>query len=207
MKNLILSIVLFFMFFNKGYSQDITSSKVKYAFERRVYERWDKFRPWWWFKVLYRKYDDEDRRNVLNLTPIMVTTGITKDYTESQKKSIDTIFNAKIADAADRLINKRWILFDEAKYTEVLLRIGLKLEQAAELGLSFNEQFVLSERMLSYMSTIDILLNSFIGDAEKSLQINKYIKEMEEFEKFLDSILVIQRKSNSLQNIDNERPN
>ncbi|MEM9364090.1 MAG: hypothetical protein AAGA43_15725 [Bacteroidota bacterium] len=198
MKKLILTLfALVVLFgFDDAYSQSHQGVNVQYAFERRVYKRWDKFRPWWWFKIVYRKYDNEDRRNILQLVPTVVQTSITKDYTESQKKSVDTIFRAKVIDAIDRVNNKRWILFDERKVNEHVARITEKLERGNALGWSTSEQLVLGRKLLAITESIETLLGSFIPDADKSLQIHKLIKELEDFDRFLDFYIKIQSISN-----------
>lgn len=192
--------ILLFMFAASGFevlhAQSHQGKNVQYAFERIVYKRWDKFRPWWWFKIVYRKYDDEDRRNILQLVPTVVETSITKDYTESQKKSVDTIFRAKVIDAIDRVNNKRWILFDEDKVNEMVVRITEKLNRGGQLGWSTSEQLVLGRKLLAITESIETLLKSFIPDADKSLQIHKLIKELEEFDKFLDFYIKVQSISN-----------
>ncbi len=196
MKSKLFCIVILFFLFAQ---QDLQAQNVKHAFERVVYKRWDKFRPWWWFNIAYKKYDNEDRRNILQLAPIFLETSITKDYTESQKKSIDTIFRVKVLDAMDRVVTKRWILFDEQKAAEIVLRITRKLGEGANLGWSFQEQLVLGQRFLSLRTDIDTLLKSFISDADKSLEIHAIIKKLEEFERFLDFYILAQNINNLQQ--------
>ena len=154
---------------------------AEYAFERVVFERWNRFRPRWWFKWIYRKYDDEDRRNILYLAPIMVSTTITADYTERQKLNTDTIFRNEVNLALDRVMQKQWILFDEERVLERYNRIDQLMEELMENGLDVEQILRLEAKIFMEHEKIDIVQNSYIGDAEKSLGINEYIDELDIF--------------------------
>ncbi|WP_431129973.1 hypothetical protein [Flagellimonas flava] len=183
MSRLTLITIIFSVLFSIGPIEDATAQRKnsEYAFERRVYKRWNRFRPWWWFKIAYRKYDNEDRRNILQLAPIMVSTTITKDYTDNQKKSIDTIFRREINLALDKVIKKRWILFDEDRVVERYERIDFLMESLMDRGMPVEELLRIEDLFFMQREKIDIVEDSYIGDAEKSDAINNYIKDLDDF--------------------------
>ncbi|MDE3744040.1 hypothetical protein [Maribacter polysaccharolyticus] len=160
----------------------------QYAFERVVYQRWNRFRPWWWFKIVYRKYDDEDRRNVLQLAPIMATTAITRDYADNQKKSIDTLFRQKVNVAVDRVLQKRWIMFDEERVLERYGYIDTIITELMEEGWGTADILKIENLFFMQREKIQIVEDSYIGDAEKSEAINTYLKDLDDFIKVLNTL-------------------
>ena len=174
-KNLFLLVFIAFIFVQAQ------RQNSEYAFERIVFERWNRFRPWWWFKWVYRKYDDEDRRNILQLAPIMVSTTITMDYTENQKKNTDTIFRQQVNMAMDKVLQKRWILFDEARVLQKYEHIDELMGQLMANGMSVEELIRMEDIFFMQREKIEIVQDSYISDAEKSDAVNGYMKDLDDF--------------------------
>lgn len=178
-------IITFLLISFKSFSQ-LDVDMNKHAFQRTSFRIWDEWRPWLYFNIANRKYKEEDRRTMYTRARQMSQWAIYWDHYDIFERQTDSTYTNETYKALDRTLNKNWILTQRPKVE----KLDEAIQKAFETSIDFRVEpayfDILQEQYLTIRQNIDITLDSYVADAEKSKSIDIYISELLNFLKFLN---------------------
>lgn len=177
--------IFFLLICSNSFSQ-LDVEMNKHAFQRTSFKIWDKWRPWWYFYIANRKYNDEDRRTMYARARQMSQWAIYWDHYDIFERQTDSTFTNETYKALDRTLNKNWILTQRPKVEKLEELIQEAFITSINFEMNPNYFNVLEEQYFTIRENIDITLNSYVSDGEKSKSIEVYISELSHFLKFLN---------------------
>ncbi len=181
-KIIVIAIVLFSI---KSYAQ-LDVDMNKHAFQRTSFRIWDEWRPWWYFYIANSKYKKDDRRTMYTRARQMSQWAIYWDHYDIFERQTDSTYTNETYNALDRTLNKNWILTQRPKVE----KLDKAIQKAFETSIDFEIELVyfgiLQEQYLTIRQNIDITLDSYVADVEKTKSIHIYMEELLDFLKFLN---------------------
>ena len=183
MQKIIIITILLISF--KSYAQ-LDVDMNKHAFQRTSFKIWDEWRPWWYFYIANSKYKKDDRRTMYTRARQMSQWAIYWDHYDIFERQTDSTYTNETYNALDRTLNKNWILTQRPKVE----KLDKAIQKAFETSIDFEIELVyfdiLQEQYLTIRQNIDITLDSYVADVEKTKSINIYMEELLDFLKFLN---------------------
>lgn len=159
MKNVIVLAVMIIIQSPAAKAQGVTQVEdrnKRLQIERMVFERWNKFRPVWYFWLFHNKYKKEDRRNIFQLAPTLLATEFNNQQTAIEKEKVDTIAHFHLMKEANILAEKHYHLhykkiFDRLNQSinELLIKCHATNVSNADISVFRDEQELLHEYLLS----------------------------------------------------------
>ena len=169
----------------KSYAQlDIDMNK--HAFQRTSFKIWDEWRPWWYFYIANSKYKKDDRRTMYTRARQMSQWAIYWDHYDIFERQTDSTYTNETYKALDRTLNKNWILIQRPKVEKLDKAIQKAFETSIDFEMELAYFDILHEQYLTIRQNIDITLDSYVADVEKTKSIHIYMEELLDFLKFLN---------------------
>lgn len=169
----------------KSYAQ-LDVDMNKHAFQRTSFKIWDEWRPWWYFYIANSKYKKDDRRTMYTRARQMSQWAIYWDHYDIFERQTDSTYTNETYKALDRTLNKNWILIQRPKVE----KLDKEIQKAFETSIDFEMELayfdILHEQYLTIRQNIDITLDSYVADVEKTKSIHIYMEELLDFLKFLN---------------------
>ncbi|RLD86660.1 MAG: hypothetical protein DRJ07_00240 [Bacteroidetes bacterium] len=183
MQKIIIITILLISF--KSYAQ-LDVDMNKHAFQRTSFKIWDEWRPWWYFYIANSKYKKDDRRTMYTRARQMSQWAIYWDHYDIFERQTDSTYTNETYKALDRTLNKNWILIQRPKVE----KLDKEIQKAFETSIDFEMELayfdILHEQYLTIRQNIDITLDSYVADVEKTKSIHIYMEELLDFLKFLN---------------------
>ena len=183
MQKIIIITILLISF--KSYAQ-LDVNMNKHAFQRTSFKIWDEWRPWWYFYIANSKYKKDDRRTMYTRARQMSQWAIYWDHYDIIERQTDSTYTNETYKALDRTLNKNWILIQRPKVEKLDKAIQKAFETSIDFEMELAYFDILHEQYLSIRQNIDITLDSYVADVEKTKSIHIYMEELLDFLKFLN---------------------
>ncbi len=168
----------------KSYAQ-LDVDMNKHAFQRTSFKIWDEWRPWWYFYIANSKYKKDDRRTMYTRARQMSQWAIYWDHYDIFERQTDSTYTNETYKALDRTLNKNWILIQRPKVEKLDKAIQKAFETSIDFEMELAYFDILHEQYLTIRQNIDITLDSYVADVEKTKSIHIYMEELLDFLKFL----------------------
>lgn len=181
-KIIVIAIVLFSL---KSYAQ-LDVDMNKHAFQRTSFRIWDEWRPWWYFYIANGKYKKEDRRTMYTRARQMSQWAIYWDHYDIFERQTDSTYTNETFKALDRTLNKNWILTQRPIVEKLDKAIQKAFETSIDFGMEPTYFDILQEQYVTIRQNMEITLDSYVADVEKTKSIQIYIDELLDFLKFLN---------------------
>lgn len=169
----------------KSYAQ-LDVDMNKHAFQRTSFKIWDEWRPWWYFYIANSKYKKDDRRTMYTRARQMSQWAIYWDHYDIFERQTDSTYTNETYNALDRTLNKNWILTQRPKVEKLDKAIQKAFETSIDFEMELAYFDILHEQYLTIRQNIDITLDSYVADVEKTKSIHIYMEELLDFLKFLN---------------------
>ncbi len=169
----------------KSYAQ-LDVDMNKHAFQRTSFKIWDEWRPWWYFYIANSKYKKDDRRTMYTRARQMSQWAIYWDHYDIFERQTDSTYTNETYKALDRTLNKNWILIQRPKVEKLDKAIQKAFETSIDFEMELAYFDILHEQYLTIRQNIDITLDSYVADVEKTKSIYIYMEELLDFLKFLN---------------------
>ncbi len=169
----------------KSYAQ-LDVDMNKHAFQRTSFKIWDEWRPWWYFYIANSKYKKDDRRTMYTRARQMSQWAIYWDHYDIFERQTDSTYTNETYKALDRTLNKNWILIQRPKVEKLDKAIQKAFETSIDFEMELAYFDILHEQYLTIRQNIDITLDSYVADVEKTKSIHIYMEELLDFLKFLN---------------------
>jgi len=169
----------------KSYAQ-LDVDMNKHAFQRTSFKIWDEWRPWWYFYIANSKYKKGDRRTMYTRARQMSQWAIYWDHYDIFERQTDSTYTNETYKALDRTLNKNWILIQRPKVEKLDKAIQKAFETSIDFEMELAYFDILHEQYLTIRQNIDITLDSYVADVEKTKSIHIYMEELLDFLKFLN---------------------
>lgn len=169
----------------KSYAQ-LDVDMNKHAFQRTSFKIWDEWRPWWYFYIANSKYKKDDRRTMYTRARQMSQWAIFWDHYDIFERQTDSTYTNETYKALDRTLNKNWILIQRPKVEKLDKAIQKAFETSIDFEMELAYFDILHEQYLTIRQNIDITLDSYVADVEKTKSIHIYMEELLDFLKFLN---------------------
>lgn len=179
MKKLILILMLTIIGISESNAQ-LTARHSKNAWQRTAYEKWDDFRPWWYFHIVNNRYRKRDRRTMYARMGQMTLWSVYADNYESHSRSLDSVVRQETYKALDKSLNKNYLVLQKTRVTELYDQIEDRVDSAIENGLPEELYAIVADEYANITTDIDFLRRSYSPDAEKYPLIEKQIARLEE---------------------------
>jgi hypothetical protein len=192
----ILGLILFFIlppsvFFAQAIVKDKNKNK---QLEREVmWSEWDGHSPGWfyWTIELFQddKYRDEDRRNMLQLVPIMVWTHYNKEKSEKEKAEVDKIAQDKLFILADMEIDYAYEMV-KSDLNALRGRVGLNIQKAKTVGVYQDMIEEISREYFRIESRIYTIRKSDLTNADRQAGYQSEIESLRKLIQVTDRIII-----------------
>lgn len=169
----------------KSYAQ-LDVDMNKHAFQRTSFKIWDEWRPWWYFYIANSKYKKDDRRTMYTRARQMSQWAIYWDHYDIFERQTDSTYTNETYKALDCTLNKNWILIQRPKVEKLDKAIQKAFETSIDFEMELAYFDILHEQYLTIRQNIDITLDSYVADVEKTKSIHIYMEELLDFLKFLN---------------------
>lgn len=179
MRKLTIFLLLAFLCQIKAKAQ-LTAKHSKNAWQRTAYEKWDDFRPWWYFHIVNNRYRKRDRRTMYARMGQMTLWSVYADNYESHSNSLDSVVRQETYKALDKSLNKNYLVLQKTRVTQLYDQIEDRVDSAIENGLPEELYSIVADEYLNITSDIDFLRRSYSPDAEKYPLLEKQIARLEE---------------------------
>ena len=179
MKKLVLILMLTIIGISESNAQ-LTARHSKNAWQRTAYEKWDDFRPWWYFHIVNNRYRKRDRRTMYARMGQMTLWSVYADNYESHSRSLDSVVRQETYKALDKSLNKNYLVLQKTRVTELYDQIEDRVDSAIENGLPEELYAIVADEYANITTDIDFLRRSYSPDAEKYPLIEKQIARLEE---------------------------
>jgi hypothetical protein len=177
------------------YAQSIVKDKHKNKqLEREVmWSEWDGHSPGWfyWTIELFQddKYRDEDRRNMLQLVPIMVMTQINKEKSEKEQEYVEAVAKDKLFILADMEIDYAYEMV-KSDLTTLRGRVGLTIQKAKTVGVYQDMIEEISREYFRIESRIYTLRKSDLTNADRQAGYQSEIESLRKLIQVTDRIII-----------------
>lgn len=179
-------IIITILFISLGSYAQLDVDMNKHAFQRTSFKIWDEWRPWWYFYIANSKYKKDDRRTMYTRARQMSQWAIYWDHYDIFERQTDSTYTNETYNALDRTLNKNWILTQRPKVEKLDEAIQKAFETSIDFEMELAYFDILHEQYLTIRQNIDITLDSYVADVEKTKSIHIYMEELLDFLKFLN---------------------
>jgi hypothetical protein len=180
--------IIIILFFNIliaqiAFGQQIVTNKyTRRQMENMVVTRWGKFIPKWYYILFHNKYrKGEDRRNMWQLLPILASTAITEEQSNTEKEDTDQLYQQALWVTSNRTLEPVYHLYYKPKIQKLNLEIDALIASSRQehMDLTVIETFQFERTRLN--EQVDILRKGFLsqGESEEGLkEIEHELKQL-----------------------------
>lgn len=160
------------------------------SWERRVYEKWDDFNPFWYFLWKWN-YKKTDRRTIYARTGVMNLWAVYADEYEMHSRSTDSIFEQETYKALDRTLNKNYIVLQQPRVLDLYDRVEDRVNWALDSDIPLELYGIIEDRLDEIKTNIEFIKDTYSMDAEKQPLIEEEIKKLENLLSFASNLDVL----------------
>ena len=176
--------VILFMFMLislTGYAQTvIRDHNVRRQIQRQTHQRWEKFRPRWYFVLFHNRYrKGEDRRVMRQLTPTLLSLNENEEKATTEKEQFGEVTRIQAAQGASRTIQLTYHLHFKSDLASLADAFTTKMDQANSRGVPTKFRAVLLEEGLSLLEEQALLLKGYLPAGQLSEALQRLIRQWE----------------------------
>ncbi len=115
----------------------IQDRNSRYQRERMVFQRWNAFRPKWYFRLFHNRYrKGPDRRNVRQLAPTLFLLNRNAGYIAGEQKETNEWESYKLAQQANIMAESHYHIYFRQRFGQMQSRFSDLYQRCMELEVS-----------------------------------------------------------------------
>ncbi len=141
--------------------------------QRLTHQRWEKFRPRWYFVLFHNRYrKGEDRRIIRQLTPTLATMQANRDQASEENSELEQVTTEQLADAASRQAPLPYWLHFQQQLERYHARFTREQHAARLAGVPAPYLQILQQEAIGLTQSEELVVNGYMapGDLQQSLR-------------------------------------
>ena len=115
----------------------VQDKNSRYQRERMVFQRWNNFRPKWYFRLFHNRYrKGPDRRNIYQLAPTMFLLNLNAKHIADEQDEADEWESYEVAQQANIIAESHYHTYFKQRFARLQTRFSTLYQRCEELEVS-----------------------------------------------------------------------